>query len=157
MRRTLFLMFVVAACGGSSQATTNVTPANAPPTSPGDPGAASPSLAISTFMNAIKAQDLDALALIWGSSKGPAREVTPADQLRKRELIMECYLQHDSYTVQSDVEQQHGLHVVSLQITKGQFTRNTKTQVVLGPNNRWFVDNIELEPLKDLCSGVASH
>ena len=65
--------------------------------------------------------------------------------------------QHDSYTVQSDVEQQRGLHVVSLQITKGTFTRNTKTQVVLGPNNRWFVDNIELEPLKDLCSGVASH
>jgi hypothetical protein len=28
---------------------------------------------------------------------------------------------------------------------------------VLGPNSRWFVDNIELEPLRDLCSGVASH
>ena len=157
MRRTLFLLFVVAACGGSSQPSTGATPASRTPTSQSDPGAATPSLAISTFMTAIKNQDLDALALIWGSEKGPARDVTPSDQFRKRELIMECYLQHDSYTVQSDVEQQRGLHVVSLQITKGTFTRNTKTQVVLGPNNRWFVDNIELEPLKDLCSGVASH
>ena len=157
MRRTLFLLFVVAACGGSSQPSTGATPVNAAATSQSDPGAATPSLAIKTFMTAIKNQDLDALALIWGSEKGPARDVTSSDQIRKRELIMECYLQHDSYTVQSDVEQQRGLHVVSLQITKGTFTRNTKTQVVLGPNNRWFVDNIELEPLKDLCSGVASH
>jgi len=155
MRRALFLMFLVAACGGNTPANTSPGPAMA--TSQSDPGAATPTLAIQTFMAAIKNQDLDALSVIWGSAKGPARDVGPADQLRKRELIMECYLQHDSFGVQSDVEQQKGLHVMSLQITKGSFTRTTKTQVVQGPNGRWFVDNIELEPLKDLCSGVQSH
>ena len=147
-------MLVAAACGGSAAPNTSAGPPA--PTSATDPGAATPAVAIQTFMGAIKSQDLDALSLIWGSAKGPARDVTPADQLRKRELIMECYLQHDSYSVLSDVEQQKGLHVVSLSVTKGQITRNTKTQVLLGPGNRWFVDNLDLEPLRDICSGQAT-
>jgi hypothetical protein len=139
----------VAACasGGGAQQ---------PTPTPDHPGAATSALAIQAFMAAIKIQDLDALALIWGSEKGPARDIVPADQLRKRELIMECYLQHDSYKVVSNVASSAEIHVVTLAVTRGSFTRQTTTQVVLGPGGRWYVANTELQPLRDLCSGQSS-
>ena len=147
---------LAAAVGLSGAACASSGGAAQPGPTPDDPGAATPTLAIQAFMAAIKAQDLDALALIWGSEKGPARDVVPSDQLRKRELIMECYLQHDGYRVVADVAQSTELHVVTLSITKGTFTRETKTQVILGPHQRWYVANTELEPLRDLCSGQSS-
>jgi len=153
MKRLLFVMLVAAACGGSSAPETGAAPAG---TTRKDPGAATPTAAISAFMTAIKEQDLDGLSYIWGSEKGPASEIVDKSQLRKRELIMECYFQHDSYRIVADVATTATMHVVTLQVTKGSFTRETKTQVVLGPANRWFVANPELVPLKDLCSGQSS-
>jgi hypothetical protein len=153
MRRVLFVLLAAAACGGSSAPQTGATPAS---TTKRDPGAATPTAAIAAFMGAIKDQDLDALSYIWGSERGPASEIVDKSQLRKRELIMECYFQHDSYRIVTDVAATSTQHVVTLQVTKGTFTRETKTQVVLGPKDRWFVANPELVPLKDLCSGQSS-
>ncbi len=152
--RVMLVVLVAAALSGAACASSGAAPQPGPTSE--DPGAATPTLAIQAFMAAIKAQDLDALALIWGSAKGPARDVTPSDQLRKRELIMECYLQHDSYRVVAEIASSAELHIVTLAVTKGSFTRETKTQVVLGPHQRWYVANTELAPLRDLCSGQSS-
>jgi hypothetical protein len=154
MRRALFMMLVAAACGGQAGPGTGAAPAG-PPTSQDNPGAASPTLAIETFMAATKAQDLDALSLIWGSEKGPARDIVPPDQLRKRELIIQCYFQHDSYQIKSDVATSKTAHIVTLSVTRKDFTRETSTQVLLGPRDRWYVANPKLEPLQDLCSGAS--
>jgi len=153
MRRLLFVMLVAAACGGSSGPQTGAAPGL---TSKSDPGAATPTAAIAAFMGAIKEQDLDALSYIWGSERGPASEIVDASQLRKRELIIQCYFQHDGYRIVSDVSTTATQHVVTLSVTKGSFTRETKTQVVLGPHDRWFVANPELAPLQDLCSGQSA-
>ena len=152
--RGMGMLVVAVALGGAACASSGAAPLPGPTS--GDPGASTTTLAIQAFMAAIKAQDLDALALIWGSDNGPARDVTPSDQLRKRELIMECYLQHDSYRVVADIASSAELHVVTLAVTKGNFTRETTTQVVLGPHQRWYVANTELQPLRDLCSGQSS-
>ena len=155
MHKALLVMLIAAAaCGGTGGASSGAVPGG--PTTQSDPGAATPKAAITAFMAAIKLQDLDALSLIWGSEKGAARDIVPADQLRKRELIMECYFQHDRYVITSDVESSSGLHVVMLSVTKGSFTRETQTQVLLGPKNRWYVANPSLEPLKDLCAGAVA-
>ena len=153
MKRLLFVLLAAAACGGSSTPQPGAAPV---PTSAKNPGAASPKAAIQAFMTAIKEQDLDALAFIWGSEKGPASQIVPSDQLRKREMIMECYFQHDSYQITSDIASEAGIHVVTLSVTRGSFTRETKTQVVQGPKGRWYVANPELQPLRDLCSGQSS-
>jgi hypothetical protein len=151
MKRVLFLLLTAAACSGSGGPSGGVDPTG-PPTSQEDPGAANPTLAIQTFMAAIKAQNLDALAVIWGSDRGAARDIVDATQLRKRELIMECYFMFDSYVIVSDVTSSEGVHVATLQVTKGSLTRETKTQVVRGPKGRWYVASPELAPLKDLCA-----
>jgi hypothetical protein len=151
-RGMLLVLVLVAAAPGALACGGTQTPAQPGPT-PDVPGAATPALAIQSFMDAIKAQDLDELSLIWGSEKGPAKQVSPADQLRQRELIMECFLQHDSYRVVSDVATASDLHVVTLSLSKSGMTRETTTQVMQGPHKRWYVGNTDLKRLQDLCSG----
>ncbi|HEX2781262.1 MAG TPA: hypothetical protein VHM30_17305, partial [Gemmatimonadaceae bacterium] len=56
------------------------------------PGAPTAALAIDRFLGAAKAQDLQQLALVWGTTKGPARDVVDQSQIERRELIMICYL-----------------------------------------------------------------
>ncbi|HUO52060.1 MAG TPA: hypothetical protein VMT93_06055 [Gemmatimonadaceae bacterium] len=148
MTRALLVMLVAAACGGQT------APATSPaPTSQQEPGAPTAKAAVTTFMAAIKSQDLDQLAVIWGSKDGPARDVTPKDQLRQRELIIQCYFRHDSYTVTSDVESSAGMHTVQISVTWKDITRDTKMQVVTGPHGRWYVNNMDLAPLQPICAG----
>jgi hypothetical protein len=144
-------IFALAACGGTSAASSAVTPAG-PPTSSDHPGAATPRLAIEAFMIAVKGQNLDELALIWGSERGPARDLVDANQLRKREMIMQCHFQHDSYQILSDVETSSSSRSMTISVTKGTVTRETKTLVLLGPKARWYVASPDLAPLKDICS-----
>ncbi len=73
-------------------------------------GAASPREAVQSFLAAVKSQDLQAMSVIWGTSKGPARDQVDRAQLERRELIM------------------------------------------LGPSDRWYVQDVPLEPVKDLCA-----
>ena len=151
-----FFVILFTAVSACASAPVPHDPANPKPPTKEDPGAPTPPLAVKYFMDAIKAQDLDALALIWGSSDGPALEVTPSDQLRKRELIIQCYFQHDSYKIVSDVAATAKTHVVTLSVTKGTFTRETTTKVVMGPHDRWYVAEPDLQPLADLCSGSSN-
>jgi len=115
-------------------------------------GAATPQLAVSKFLASARAQDLQAMSVYWGTEQGPARDVVPRDQLEKRELIMQCYLTHDKFAIMGDAPGQHGSRVMQVSLTKGQLTRQTTFTVVRGPSDRWYVSDLELEPLKDLCA-----
>ena len=65
-------------------------------------GASSPRAAVDGFLGAVKAQDLQAMSTVWGNVKGPARDAIERAELEKRELIMQCYLNHDSYRIVSE-------------------------------------------------------
>jgi hypothetical protein len=91
--------------------------------------------------------------MVWGTDKGPARDVVDRAQLEKRELIMMCYLSHDKFAIASDVATKGSQHDVQVQLNKGTMTRDTRMVVVRGPSERWYVMDVNLEPLRDLCSG----
>ncbi|MEP7066768.1 MAG: hypothetical protein ABI889_12085 [Gemmatimonadota bacterium] len=115
-------------------------------------GAASPQLAIEQFLAAARAQDLQAFSAIWGSERGAARDVVDRSQLEKRELTMMCYLTHDRFAISSDVAPKPGEHDYTVEITRGSQTRETKMTAVQGPSDRWYVLDVQLAPLQDLCS-----
>jgi len=115
-------------------------------------GAASPRRAVETFLGAVKAQDLQAMSSVWGTSKGPARDVVDRAQLEKRELIMQCYLNHDSFVIGSDVATKPDTHQLQVRLTKGHLTRETTFTAVQGPSDRWYVLDAQLEPVRDLCA-----
>lgn len=120
-------------------------------------GAVTSKLAVEQFLAAARAQDMQAFSAIWGTEKGPARDVVARDQLEKRELIFMCYLSHDKFEIGTDVAVKPTQHAVQVLLTHGPITRETKMTVVQGPSERWYVQNADLQPLQDLCSQHPTH
>jgi hypothetical protein len=120
-------------------------------------GAASSHLAVEQFLAAARAQDLQAFSAIWGSERGAARDVVDRSQLEKRELTMMCYLTHDRFEISGDVAPKPGEHDYTVELTRGTQTRETKLTTVQGPSDRWYVLDVQLAPLQDLCSRQQRH
>ena len=147
MRRTIVaLLLVLGACksGGSA------TPA-------GQVGAVGPRQAAAQFMASIKSEDIQATSIIWGSAKGPARElITNRGDLEKRILVMQCNLNHDSYRILSELPGEGNKRVMKLEIRKGQITAQTTMTATPGPNQRWFIENTDLQAMRGFCSNQAT-
>jgi len=141
---------VVAALLVTSAACRTAAPA---PTTKGGPlpGASTPRAAVDGFLDAVKAQDLQAMSIVWGNTKGPARDAFGRDELEKRELIMQCYLLHDSYRVVNEAPGAAGRRLFRVSLTKGKLTRETKVTTIQGPSARWYVEDVDLAPTQDLC------
>jgi hypothetical protein len=118
-------------------------------------GASSPRAAVDGFLGAVKAQDLQAMSTVWGNVKGPARDAIERAELEKRELIMQCYLNHDSYRIVSEAPGEASRRVFRVALTRktsrGPLTRETKFTTLEGPGARWYVEDVELAPAADLC------
>jgi hypothetical protein len=105
------------------------------------------------FLDAAKNQDLQALSAVWGSSAGSVRDAgqIPRDEMEKRELVMLCYLTHDSHQILSDAPAPNNERVVAVQLRRGPLTRTANFYAVAGPNGRWYVRSFDMEALTDMC------
>jgi hypothetical protein len=143
---------VTLACASSPAAVSAaVQPAVAPAGS--TTGAADARAAVLAFLDAGKNQDLQALSAVWGSSEGSVRDVgsIPREQMEKRELVMLCYLHHDSHTIVSDAPAPNNERVLTAQLKRGNLTRSANFYAVPGPNDRWYVRTFDMESLSDFC------
>ena len=144
---------VTLGCASSPAAATSsaVQPAVAPAGS--TTGAADARAAVLAFLDAGKNQDLQALSAIWGSTAGSVRDTgaIPREEMEKRELVMLCYLNHDSHQILSDAPAPDNERVVSAQLRNGTLTRTANFYAVAGPNGRWYVRTFDMESLTDLC------
>lgn len=119
--------------------------------SPNAPGAATPREAVQKFLGAAKAQDLQALGNIWGTSEGPARSNMGREELEQREIVMLCYLKHDSYTISSESPATNRERVFSVDVTYQGLTRTANFLATPGPADRWYLREFEIEKLTDIC------
>jgi hypothetical protein len=109
--------------------------------------------AVVAFLDAGKSQDLQALAAVWGTSAGSVRDAgqIPREEMEKRELVMMCYLAHDTHQLVSDAPAANDERVVVAQLHRGPLTRSANFYAVAGPNGRWYVRSFDMEALTDLC------
>lgn len=114
-------------------------------------GAAAPRLAVDAFLDAVRTEDLQAMGATWGTSQGPARETIERTELEKRVIILQCYLQHDSYRVLGEFPGEAGRRVVRVEIARGRDRRQPALYTVQGPRGRWYVENVELAAVRDFC------
>lgn len=114
-------------------------------------GALAPKLAVDQFLRAVKAQDLQAMSVIFGTKNGAARDVMDRVELEKREIILACYFMHDKYRILSEQSWEGGHRAVRVELTKGQMVRQPTFYVIQGPGQRWYVDNMEIAAVKDFC------
>lgn len=138
------LILLTAACATVPSPGVGASPA-------GGTGSAAPRLAVDAFLDAVRTEDLQAMGATWGTSNGPARESIERTELEKRVIILQCYLQHDSYRVISEVPGEAGRRVVRVELTRGTDKRQPALHTVQGPGGRWFVENVELAAVRDFC------
>lgn len=121
------------------------------------PGGATPDAAVQRFFAAVHAQDLQAMGAVWGTAQGPARETMDRTELEKREVILQCYFNFDTFRVLSTQEGQQGRKVVRVQLTRAGKTRTPAIFTVQGPNGRWYVENLDIAAVRDFCGAAPAN
>jgi len=165
MMRTRVLMYPLllattsglGACTRTIQSTETSIPGAAAPSvradAPDAIGAVTGKAAVDGFLKAVKAQDLQTMSAIWGTTKGAARDQMKRDDLEKRLIIMQCTLTHDKWAFLEDRPrlQTGGRQEFQLELFQAQRSAKTSIVTVSGPGGRWFVEDINLLPLKEFC------
>lgn len=144
MRKIFALLLVLGAC--SSGARSAVTGSGNQLT-----GSAAPRLAVEQFLNAVKAQDIQAMSNIFGTSSGPARDNIDRVELEKRMLIMQCFFNHDKFRITGE-SNQGSKRVFQFELTRGTRSRNTSALTVLGPSERWYIESLDIAAVRDFCA-----
>ena len=83
-RASLVLIGVALACGhGRSQGPAPVSVADA----------------LTTFLSAVKANDLTAMGKVWGTERGPAVAWMKPQEMKERLTVIQLYLNHTGYRI----------------------------------------------------------
>ena len=158
MYSTLIAMATgVAACTRTIQSSETSIPGAAAPTvradAPDAVGAVTGKAAVEGFLKAVKAQDLQTMSALWGTTRGAARDQMKREDLEKRLIIMQCTLMHQKWAFIEDRPRLQTGGRQEFQLEMSQAERSAKTSIVTvsGPGGRWFVEDINLLPLKDFC------
>ncbi|HKN67179.1 MAG TPA: hypothetical protein VJW73_12945 [Gemmatimonadaceae bacterium] len=146
-------LVVLAACATSPARTTSPAPQPAVAPSGSATGAADARGAVLAFLDAAKNGDLQALSAVWGSAAGSVRDAgtIPREEMEKRELVMLCYLGHDTHQIVGEAPAANNERVVSAALRRGPLTRTANFYAVAGPAGRWYVRQFDMEALTDLC------
>ncbi len=151
----------IAGCSsGGTGGTASPPPANPPgpmsapvpaPTDVNATGAADGHAAVRAFLDAARAQDLQAFSAVWGGTNGPLRNMVGHDDFEKRELIMMCFLKHDSDSIGTASAAAGSRMTYPVRLTQGSTTRGTTVTTIQGPSSRWYVETVDLRPIEALC------
>jgi hypothetical protein len=146
--KKLLLAFVVVgalACSSAPPPSTTSTVDNSP-------GAKTSTAAVERFFAAVHAQDLQAMSLVWGTSKGAARDNMDRGQLEKREVILQCYFNYNTFRVLSESPTSEVRRMVRVELQRDGKTRTPVVYTVMGPEGRWYVENLDIAAVKDFCA-----
>jgi hypothetical protein len=145
--RKVAVLFFVTACSNAIQ----TMPNNGQLT-----GGATPQLAVDQFLVAVRNRDLQAMSTVFGTNKGPARETMDRTELEKREIILACYFNNDSYRILGEQSGQADHREVRAEIRRASQARQTTFYAVKGPGGRWYIDNMDIASVRDFCGNSGS-
>lgn len=115
------------------------------------PGASTSREAVQMFLATAKAQDVQAMANIWGTSAGPARTTMDKEQLEMRAIYMMRCLRHDSSMILTETPAAGGERIFGVQLRRGTLTAVSNFTATPG-QGRWFLREFQLEPLNPICT-----
>lgn len=152
MKKFLLVMLALSACSRATT-TTTTSPAGTTTTTTGPQlvGASSPRLAVEQFLTAVRAQDLQAMSVVFGTSNGPSRDNMDREQLDKRLIILQCYFNHDKSRMLGETPGEGGHRIFTVELTRGRLVKSPRFYAIKGPGERWFVDNMEIAAVREFC------
>ena len=136
MQRAVLLMLITAACAS--------TPNRGALT-----GAETPRAAVETFLAAARAQDMQAVSVVWGNAKGPQRDQVERQELEKREVIMIALLRHDQSSISAPQSAPEGKMRMTVDLKQGTLAASPVFTVVKGPSSRWYVEDFDVQLLQN--------
>lgn len=97
------------------------------------------------------------MAAVWGTERGLASRTMGTKELERRELIMIQCLSHEKAVLGTPAQSEGGRLRIPVQVTASDRKATPMFTVVRGPKNRWFVENFEIDQLRDqgFCSAPA--
>jgi hypothetical protein len=107
-------------------------------------GGSTPRLAVEQFLTAVRAQDIQAMSVVFGTSRGPSRDNMDRTELEKRLIILQCYFYHDQYRILNENPGEGSHRVFTVELTRNRLTKMPHFYTIQGPGGRWFVDNMEI-------------
>ncbi|MCX5761268.1 MAG: hypothetical protein NTW72_07160 [Gemmatimonadetes bacterium] len=121
-------------------------------------GAENPTSAIQQFLDGAKRKDLSAMAAVWGTERGLASQTMGTKELERRELIMIQCLGHEKAVLGTPAQSVGGRLRIPVQVVASDRKATPMFTVVRGPKDRWFVENFEIDQLRDqgFCSAPAT-
>ena len=147
MKRTILLVLAIAACRSAP----TPSPSSSGAAAANLPGAAAPRQAVERFLGAAKSQDLQELAIAWGTRQGPARDQFERPELEKRLIMMQGCYDADKYRILDDVPSDNGRRLLRVELTKGNVTKTARFTTEKGPSERWYVQDADFAAVTALC------
>ena len=152
MKRTILLLLAITACRSSSPSSAPSPSGSVAPVA-NLPGAAAPRQAVERFLGAAKSQDLQEMAIAWGTEKGPARDQFERTELEKRLIVMQGCYDGDRHRILDENPGENGKRVLRVELTKGAVTKTPRFTTVKGPSERWYVEDADFPAVTSLCRG----
>jgi hypothetical protein len=104
--------------------------------------------AVQSLMQAVADSNLDKMAELWGTSKGPASQTHQPTDYGRRLFIMQAYLRGAGYRILSNSRDGNNDNRRVLQV---EMTRNGCTKIVpfttIRAGQRWLVEAVDLDAL----------
>jgi hypothetical protein len=70
-----------------------------------------------------------------------------------REVVMMCFLKHDSYSILGEAPAAAGDRVFAVELRYRALTKATNFLTTRGPSDRWYVREVQNpESLRDICA-----
>lgn len=142
MRRMLLVGLMLVGIGGCRRATGGM-----------EAGTLTSQLAVQQFIDAAKAQDLQALSAVWGNAEGPVRDRVDRRQLEQRLLLMVCHLRHDESRIGPAEPGEGGRVQYRVELKQGALTATPWFKTIKSTQSgRWFVEDFEFAATRSFCS-----
>jgi hypothetical protein len=133
-RRWFAASLLLAACGGgSSSGSSAVHPAN------------SAAAAVEAFLQAAADSNVDRMAALWGTARGPAATTHIPTDYERRIVVMQRYLRHETARVVSDVpETTDTRHDIQVELRRQLCTWVVPFVAIKSANGAWIVNQVDL-------------
>jgi len=119
----------------------------------GSGGADSGQMAVVEFLNAARAQDLQAISAVWGNDESLTRDRVERRELERRLLIIACHLRHDESRIGAAQLGEAGRTLFTARLTHGNITADVPFTTVRNKSNgRWYVEDVDLRPAREICN-----
>ena len=130
-RRWFAAGVLLAACGGGA-GSSHVQPAN------------SAAGAVNGFLQAVADSNLDKMAALWGTARGPAARTHQPDNYERRIAVMRAYLQHETARIVSDTPEDETHHALQVELRRQLCTWIVPFAAIKAGDGSWLVNQVDL-------------